>query len=322
VVADKPSIVVLPFESLSEDPQQEYFTDGTVDEITIALSRIHWLFVIARNSGFTYKGRAVDVKQVGRELGVRYVLQGSVSKSANRVRITGQLIDVSTGGRLWTGRAEGDLEDVFSLQDRITESVVGQVAPELERAEIERAKRKPTEKLDAHDYYLRGMANFHQQTNETNSEALRLFFKAVELDPDFALPHGLSGICYSRRKTRGWATNHAQELREAERLARRAVELGRDDAVALYTAGFTLAHVVGGLDAGGNLIDAALALFACPYRKLLYGRRPRCKSETEHQQNIWVQSCIRPYMSLTKSRGFCRTPPRPSKPPRESRMLR
>jgi tetratricopeptide (TPR) repeat protein len=144
--------------------------------------------------------------------------------------------------------------------DQITESVVGRIAPELERAEIDRAKRKPTEKLDAYDYFLRGMANFHQQTNETNSEALRLFCKAIELDPGFALPHGLGGICYSRRKTRGWATNNAQELAEAERLARRAVELGRDDAVALYTAGFTLAHVVGDVDAGANLIDAALAI--------------------------------------------------------------
>jgi len=260
VVADKPSIAVLPFENLSEDPRQEYFADGMVEDITTALSRIRWLFVIARNSSFVYKGKAIDVKQVGRELGVRYVLEGSIRKSKNQVRITGQLIDASTGGQLWAGRSEGNLEDVFGLQDQITESVVGQIAPELERAEIDRAKRKPTERLDAYDYFLRGMANFHQQTNETNSEALRLFYKAIELDPDFALPHGLGGICYSRRKTRGWATNNAQELAEAERLARRAVELGRDDAVALYTAGFTLAHVVGDLDAGAELIDSALAI--------------------------------------------------------------
>jgi len=260
VVADKPSIAVLPFENLSEDPRQEYFADGMVEDITTALSRIRWLFVIARNSSFVYKGKAIDVKQVGRELGVRYVLEGSIRKSKNQVRITGQLIDASTGGQLWAGRSEGNLEDVFGLQDQITESVVGQIAPELERAEIDRAKRKPTERLDAYDYFLRGMANFHQQTNETNSEALRLFYKAIELDPDFALPHGLGGICYSRRKTRGWATNNAQELAEAERLARRAVELGRDDAVALYTAGFTLAHVVGDLDAGADLIDSALAI--------------------------------------------------------------
>jgi TolB-like protein len=260
VIADRPSIAVLPFENLSEDPRQEYFADGMVEDITTALSRIRWLLVIARNSSFAYKGKPIDVKQVGSELGVRYVLEGSIHKSKNRVRITGQLIDASTGGQLWAGRSEGNLEDVFGLQHQIAGSVVGQIAPELERAEIDRAKRKPTERLDAYDYFLRGMANFHQQTNETNSEALRLFYKAIELDPDFALPHGLGGICYSRRKTRGWATNHAQELAEAERLARRAVALGRDDAVALYTAGFTLAHVVGDLDAGANLIDAALAI--------------------------------------------------------------
>jgi TolB-like protein/tetratricopeptide (TPR) repeat protein len=260
VVADRPSIAVLPFDNLSEDPRQEYFADGMVEDITTALSRIRWLFVIARNSSFAYKGKAIDVKQVGRELGVRYVLEGSIRKSKNQVWITGQLIDASTGGQLWAGRAEGNLEDVFGLQDQITENVVGQIAPELERAEIDRAKRKPTERLDAYDYFLRGMAHFHQQTNETNSEALRLFYKAIELDPDFALPHGLGGICYSRRKTRGWATNNAQELAEAERLARRALELGRDDAVALYTAGFTLAHVVGDLDAGADLIDSALAI--------------------------------------------------------------
>jgi len=260
VTADKPSIAVLPFQNLSEDPTQEYFADGMVDDIITALSRMTWLLVISRNSSFTYKGKSVDVKQVGRELGVRYVLEGSVRKSTNRVRITGQLIDANTGGHLWAGRFEGDLQDVFGLQDQITESVVGQIAPTLERAEIERAKRKPTEKLDAYDHFLRGMANFHQQTNETNSEALRLFYSAIELDPNFALPYGLGGICYSRRKARGWATNHAEELVEAERLARRAIELGRDDAVALYTAGFTIAHVVGDLDAGANLIDAALAI--------------------------------------------------------------
>jgi TolB-like protein len=191
----------LPFQNLSEDPLQEFFADGMVDDITSALSRVTWLIVIARNSSFSYKGKTIDVKEVGRELGVRYVLEGSVRKSTNRVRITGQLIDANTGGHLWAGRFEGSLEDVFALQDQIiTESVVGQIAPKLERAEIERAKRKPTERLDAYDYFLRGMAKFHQQTNETNSEAIRLFYKAIELDRDFALPHGLGGICYSRRK--------------------------------------------------------------------------------------------------------------------------
>ncbi|HYB08628.1 MAG TPA: adenylate/guanylate cyclase domain-containing protein, partial [Alphaproteobacteria bacterium] len=159
---DKPSIAVLPFENLSRDPEQEYFADGMVEDIITALSRMRWLFVIARNSSFTYKGRAVDVKQVARELGVRYVLEGSVRRSENRVRIAGQLIDGSTGAHLWADRFEGELEDVFDLQDRMTESVVGSITPKLEQAEVERAARKPTESLDAYDYHLRGMSSLHR----------------------------------------------------------------------------------------------------------------------------------------------------------------
>src|SRR5262249_28326185 len=153
--------------------------------IITALSRMRWLFVIARNSSFTYKGRTVDVKQVGRELGVRYVLEGSVRKAANRIRITGQLIDASTGAHLWADSFDGGLEDVFELQDRVTSSVVGAIAPKLEQAEIERARRKPTESLDAYDYYLRGLANLYRWTKESVNEALRLFHKAIELDADF-----------------------------------------------------------------------------------------------------------------------------------------
>ena len=182
---DKPSIAALPFQNLSGDPEQEYFADGVVEDIITALSHIRWLFVIARNSSFTYKGRAVDVKQVGRELGVRYVLEGSVRKAANRVRITGQLIDATTGGHLWADRFEGTLDDIFELQDQVAASVVGAIAPQLERAEIERAKRKPTESLDAYDYYLRGMANFHQGTREAINEALPLFYKAIRARSGF-----------------------------------------------------------------------------------------------------------------------------------------
>ena len=169
---DKPSIAVLPFQNMSGDPEQDYFADGIVEEIITELSRARWLFVIARNSSFTYKGRAVDVKQVGRELGVRYVLEGSVRKAGSKVRITGQLIDASTGAHLWAERFDGGLEDIFDLQDQVTASVVGAIAPRLEQAEIERAKRKPTESLDAYDYYLRGLAEFHQWTRKGNREAL------------------------------------------------------------------------------------------------------------------------------------------------------
>jgi TolB-like protein len=155
---DKPSIAILPFTNLSSDPEQDYFADGMVNDIITALSHFKSLFVIARNSSFTYKGRAVDVKQIGRELGVRYVLEGSVRKAANRVRITGQLVDTATGAHLWAERFDGGLGDIFDLQDQVTESVVGAIAPAVEKAEIERARRKPTESLDAYALYLRGLA--------------------------------------------------------------------------------------------------------------------------------------------------------------------
>ena len=257
---DSPSIAALPFLNLSGDPEQEYFADGVVEDIITELSRIRWLFVIARNSSFTYKGRAVDVKQVGRELGVRYVLEGSMRKAANRVRITGQLIDTSTGAHLWADRFEGTLNDIFELQDQITESVVGAIAPQLERAEIERAKRKPTESLDAYDYYLRGMANLHRGTREAIDEALPLFLKAIELDPDFASAHAMAAWCYFWRKVNGWMTDHARETADGARLVRRAVELGKDDAVALARSGHALGHLVGDLDGGIALIDRALVL--------------------------------------------------------------
>jgi adenylate cyclase len=257
---NKPSIAVLAFDNLSGDPEQEYFADGMVEEIIMALSRLRWLFVIARNSSFTYKGRAVDVKQIGRELGVRYVLEGSVRKAGNKVRIAGQLIDTSTGTHLWADRFEGGVEDIFELQDRVTESVVGAISPRLEQAEIERTLRKPTERLDAYDYYLRGMAGIHLWTKEGNQEALSHFYEAIERDPNFASAFGMASRCYGQRKASGWMMDPAHEIAEATRLARRAAALGRDDAVALCTAGFGLAYVSGELDDGTALIDRALVL--------------------------------------------------------------
>jgi TolB-like protein/Tfp pilus assembly protein PilF len=259
-VPDKPSIAVLPFENLSGDPEQEYFADGMVEEIITALSRMRWLFVIARNSSFTYKGRAVDVKQVGRELGVRYVLEGSVRKAGDRLRITGQLIDASTGVHLWADRFEGKLEDIFDLQDQVTASVVGAIAPRLEQAEIERAERKPTESLDAYDCYLRGMAGYHRWTREGNDDALSHFYRAIELDRNFAPAYGMAARCYVQRKGGNWMADRANEISEARRLARRAEELGKDNAAALWTAGWALAFVVGDLEDGDALIDRALAL--------------------------------------------------------------
>jgi TolB-like protein/class 3 adenylate cyclase/Tfp pilus assembly protein PilF len=257
---DKPSIAVLPFENMSGDPEQEYFADGMVEEIITALSRVRWLFVIARNSSFAYKGRSVDAKQVGRELGVRYLLEGSVRKAGNRVRITGQLIDAGTGAHLWAERFERGLEDIFDLQDQVTASVVGAIAPKLEQAEIERARRKPTESLDAYDFFLRGTAAFHQWTRGANNEALTLFSKAVELDPNFAAAYAMAARCYAQRKLNGWVTDRAHEIAETARRGRRAAELGRDDAEALCSAGIALAFVVGDLEGGAAYIDRALVL--------------------------------------------------------------
>jgi TolB-like protein/tetratricopeptide (TPR) repeat protein len=257
---DKPSIAVLPFTNMSGDPEQEYFADGVVEEIITALSRMRWLFVIARNSSFTYKGRSVDVKQVGRELGVRYVLEGSVRKAGNRVRITGQLVDAATGVHLWADRFDGALEDIFDLQDQVMVRVVSAIAPRLEQAEIERAKRKPTENLDAYDYYLRGIANVHLWTREGNEEAIAAFKRAIELDPNFASAYGMAARCYSQRKVCGWLVHRENEIAEAEWFARRAAELGRDDAVALSSASITFAYVLGDFGKGAAMADRAIEL--------------------------------------------------------------
>jgi len=257
---DKPSIAVLPFQNMSGDSEQDYFADGIVEEIITALSRFRQLFVIARNSSFAYKGKSPDIRQVGRELGVRYVLEGSVRKAVNRLRITGQLIDATSGAHLWADRFEGGLEDVFELQDQVTASVVGAIAPKLEQAEIDRAKCKPTDSLDAYDCFLRGMAKYHQVTSRANAEALLLFNRAIELDPEFASAYALASWCYLMRKISGWRTDPQNETAECVRLARRATELGKDDAVALAWSGVVLAHMGRDLDTGVALNDRALAL--------------------------------------------------------------
>jgi TolB-like protein len=257
---DKPSIAVLPFQNMSGDFEQEYFADGMVEEILTALSRFRQLFVIARNSSFTYKGRAVDLKQVGRELGVRYVLEGSVRKAGSRVRITGQLIDTATGAHLWADRFEGALKDIFDLQDKVTARVVAAIAPKLEEAEIERAKRKPTESLDAYDQFLRGMAGFHQWSREANDDALFHFYKAIDLDPNYAAAYGMAARMYIQRNSGGWVKDRAYEVTETERLALRAAELGSDDAVALATAGFALSDILALVEDGDAMIDRALTL--------------------------------------------------------------
>jgi TolB-like protein len=255
---DRPSIAVLPFVNLSGDPEQDYFADGMVEEIITAFSRLRWLSVIARNSSFAYKGRTVDIRQIGRELGARYVLEGSVRKASRRIRISGRLVEASTGTQLWADRFEGALADIFDLQDQVTASVVGAIAPRLGKAEIERSRRKPTESLDAYDYFLRGMAHLHRWSRNDSDEALRNFRRAIELDAEFAPAYGLAGRCYSQRKACGWMSDRPRETAEAERLARLAAALGRDDAIALCTAGIVLAYVAGNLEDGSALVDRAL----------------------------------------------------------------
>ena len=257
---DKPSIAVLPFQNLSADPEQEYFADGIVEDIITALSRFKSLFVIARNSSFVYKGRSPDIRQVGHELGVRYVLEGSVRKAAGKVRITSQLIDGENGAHIWADRLDGALENIFDLQDQVTARVVGEIAPKLEQAEIERAKRKPTDSLDAYDYYLRGRANLNRGTRDATDKALSQFYRALQIDPDFASAHAMAAWCHFWRKVNGWMTDRSQEVAEGARLARRAVELGQDDAVALTRSGHALGHLADDLDGGIALTDRALAL--------------------------------------------------------------
>ena len=260
LLPDRPSIAVLPFENMSGDPEQEYFADGMVEDIITGLSRSKSVFVIARQSTFTYKGKAVDIKQVGRELGVRYVLEGSVRKAANRVRITGQLIDATTGVHLWADRFDSLLEDIFDLQDQVTSSVIGAIAPQLQRAEIERAQRKPTGSLQAYDYYLRALAAFYRRTREETTEALKLTEFASGIDPEFAAAYALGARCYIQRKSFGWWTYVADEIAETRRLARRAIELDQDDPSVLARAGYALAFVVGEVEEGADLVSRAIIL--------------------------------------------------------------
>jgi TolB-like protein len=250
---DKPSIAVLPFANMSGDPEQEYFADGMVEEIITALSRIRWLFVIARNSSFTYKGQAVDVKQVGRELGVRYVLEGSVRKAGGRVRITGQLIDAATGAHLWADRFDGSLEDVFDLQDKVATSVAGVIEPTLQAAEILRSSKRPTNDLTAYDLYLQALPLAKSAEKGRIMQALDLLGKAVNRDQNYGPALSLAAACHSRLHVSGWSSDLEAERRESVDLARRAVRAAGDDPVTLGTAAWALAY-------GGEDIEAAIAL--------------------------------------------------------------
>jgi adenylate cyclase len=256
---DKPSIAVLPFQNMSADPDQDYFADGMVDEITTALSRFDFLFVIARNSSFTYKGKAIDIKQVGRELGVRYVLEGSVRNAAGKVRIIGQLIDAVTGMHLWADQFEGDLSDIFALQDRITERVVSAIAPKMFQVELDLALRR-TNNLSAYDLCLRALPHFWSWTRSGTAEALRLASRALEIKPRYGFAAMLAGSCHFSNVHAVWAVDPKSEIAEGFRLIRLALSINGNDAAALGSLGLATAFFSRDDATAKQMVDRAIAL--------------------------------------------------------------
>ncbi len=267
---DKPSIAVLAFENMSGDPEQDYFADGITEDITTALSRISSLFVIARNSAFTYKGKSIDVRQVGRELGVRYVLEGSVRRGGDRLRISGQLIDTDTGAHIWADKFDSTIEDVFDLQDRVTAMVAGAIEPSITQAEIKRASQKTTDSLQAYDYLLKALGEEQLFTRDAIDRAMRLARRATEMDPRFAQAYAYIARWTELRKTSAWMENEAEEIEEGIRLAHLAVQLQPNDPIVLTEAAFALAHLSLDLETAITWFDRAIALN--PNSALAFGR--------------------------------------------------
>jgi len=255
---EKPSIAVLPFTNMSGDPDQEYFADGLVEDIITGLSRVNSFFVIARNSSFTYKGRAVDLRQVGRELGVRYVLEGSIRRAGSRVRISGQLVDAISGHHVWTDRFEGDLSDIFDLQDKVTESVVGAVEPSIRLEQIKQARMKPTDYMSAYDLYLRALPRFYSMTREGFADVRRLTNEALSIDPGFNLAKGLGAYIRSVSVSQCW--HEPDDVRVAVRMAREVLAEARDDPTSLRFAAQVLAYSAKDYEMALGTIERSLLL--------------------------------------------------------------
>ncbi|MBN9273331.1 MAG: winged helix-turn-helix domain-containing protein [Mesorhizobium sp.] len=288
---DRPSIAVLPFANMSGDPEQDYFADGMVEDIITGLSRIRWLFVIARNSSFTYKGRAVDVKQVGRELGVRYVLEGSVRKVGSRVRITGQLIDAEDGGHLWAERYDRDLTDVFALQDEITLSVVAAIEPNLRRAEIERVRRKRPDSLDAYDLLLRALPDVYTFMPQGAAKGLPLLDRALAIEPSYALAHGFAAWTHQTLFIRGGMS--AEHREKSLRHAHAAIEHGSGDAMALALAGFTIGLVEHDRRLADEAFSQALSLSASCAFVYAFGCVPVAYGGDAQRAIDWCEQAMR-----------------------------
>jgi len=258
--SDKPSIAVLPFTNMSADPEQEYFSDGVTEDIITALSNVRSFFVIARNSTFTYKGKSVDVKDVGRQLGVRYVMEGSVRKAGNRVRVTAQLLDAGSGKHIWADKYDGALDDIFDLQDQITSTVIGAIEPRLQRAEFERVKHKRPDSLDAYDFVLRGLASMNKLTPEDTAEGLHQFRLAIERDPNYGRAYACASWCYRRHVQISGMTLSEEDRNESIRLTDAALKADDTDPYVLWQAGLTAGLLENDLDAATALVDRSLAI--------------------------------------------------------------
>jgi adenylate cyclase len=301
---DKPSIAVLPFQNMSDDPEQEYFADGMVEEITTALSRFKWLFVISRNSSFTFKGRAVDIKEIGRRLGVRYVLEGSVRKASGKVRIAGQLIDAVTGAHIWADRFERDLTDVFALQDEVAVAVVSAIQPKLMQTEIARATRRRPENLTAYDFFLRAMPQFYLTTREGMAEAIRLAHRALELDPGFGFAAALAGAGHMFNVIWGHVSDPQFDRKEAVRLLRLALSIDDGDPDILAWVSATSAYMVGDSEGEIEMVDRAIALNpnsynAWRFRGWVYKIAGRPEEAVQSFERAIRVSPIDPQLALT-----------------------
>lgn len=258
--SDKPSLAVLPFTNPSGDSDQDYFAAGVTEDITSALGRQQWLFVISSKSAFTYTGQSLDIQQIKSELGVRYVVRGSLRKSRDRLRIAVQLIDATNGAHIWANRFDGGHDDIFEIQDRVTRQVAGTIGPKLRSAEIERVRRKPPASFTAYDLFLRGAAMHRVGSLTKNREALHLLYKAIEIDPSYAAAYGLAGWCCQLQKILGWVPPADPAIKEGIRLAYLAAETGKDDPEALWMAGQTVALLAGEIEHGLALTDKSIFL--------------------------------------------------------------